>query len=114
MAAIVDFSYLEDMAEGKISFIHEVLSIFMDSTPKGLQELEKMVNENAGFEKIQKQAHFLKSSFGIVRVDGIHDRLQEIETLAREQKGREDINRMTDEIKGIFAEAEVLIKTKME
>ena len=114
MAEIVDFSYLEDMAEGKSSFIREVLSIFMDSTPKGLQELEKMVKDNDDFEKIQKQAHFLKSSFGIVKVEDIYDRLQQIEALAREQKGREDIHRMTDEISAIFAEAEVLIKAKME
>lgn len=114
MDTTVDFSYLEEMAEGKAEFVQQVLSIFMDNTPKGLVELEKMVQDNAAFDKIQKQAHFLKSSFGIVKVDKVHERLQKMETLAREQTNRPEIEALMTEIMQLFEEAETIIKKKME
>ena len=114
MTPIVDFSYLEELAEGKTEFIQQVLSIFMDNTPKGLVELEKMITTKASFDTIQKQAHFLKSSFGIVKANEVYERLQKIESLARTQSNRAEIETLMKEIKPVFNEAETLIKKKME
>ena len=114
MSTNVDFSYLEDMAEGKTEFMKQVLSIFMDNTPAGLVSLEKMVKDEDDLEKIQKQAHFLKSSFGIVKVEGLHERLQQMEAAAREKKDREQIKTLMNEIAAIFKDAEQIIKQKME
>lgn len=111
---MVDFSYLEDLAEGKAEFMQQVLSIFMDNTPKGLVELEEMVTGKFTFDKIQKQAHFLKSSFGIVKVNEVHGRLQKIESLAREQNNRAEIETLMEETKQLFKEAETIIKKKMK
>lgn len=114
MSSIVDFSYLEEMADGKADFVKQVLSIFMDNTPPGLKELEQMIQQEKDLETIQKQAHFLKSSFGIVKVEGMSERLQQIETLARENKERNTIEGIIKEATTIFAEAEGIIKRKME
>ncbi len=114
MSSIVDFSYLEDMAEGKAEFVQQVLTIFMENTPKGLKELEQLVSSRANFDKIHKQAHFLKSSFGIVKVEGLHERLQQMEINARTKKEREVIGELMLEITAIFDKAEPIIKAKME
>jgi len=113
MDAKVDFSYLEEMAEGKADFIKQVLTIFMDNTPKGLKDLEKLIKEKASFEKIQKQAHFLKSSFGIVKVEGMQECLQQMESLAREGKDRQQIEQLIKEAAAQFSKAEKIIKEKM-
>jgi len=114
MQTTIDFSYLEEMAEGKPEFMKQVLSIFMDNTPSGLLLLEKLVNDGDDMEKIQKQAHFLKSSFGIVKVGGMHERLQQMESLAREKKDREQIEALMNEITAIFKIAHDMITEKME
>lgn len=114
MDAIVDFSYLEEMADGKAEFVKQVLSIFMENTPKGLKELQEMVNKKQTFVKIQKQAHFLKSSFGIVKVVGMHERLQQMESMAREDKDRKAIENLMQEITALFDKAESIILKRME
>jgi HPt (histidine-containing phosphotransfer) domain-containing protein len=114
MDTIVDFSYLEEMAEGKKEFTQQVLTIFMDNTPKGIEELKTLVAKKAIYDKIQKQAHFLKSSFGIVKVEGMHERLQQMESIAREKKDRKAIDQLMQEITAIFEKAEPVIKQKME
>jgi len=109
----VDFAYLEDMAEGNQEFFKQVLAVFMDNTPAGLQKLEAMVVAKEDFESIKKQAHFLKSSFSIVQVIGMRERLQEIETLAGKEQNREIIEQATREAVAVFNQAEPEIIERM-
>jgi CheY-like chemotaxis protein len=111
---LVDFSYIMELSDGRADYIHQVLSIFMENTPAGLKELEQLVREAKDWDAISKKAHFLKSSVGIVKIQGLHERLQEIETLAREQKGMETIDRMLSEILVTFSKAEQIILEKMD
>ena len=110
---IVDFSYVMELAGDKPDYIRQVLTIFMENTPPGLKELERLVQGKKDWDKISKQAHFLKSSVGIVKVNGMHERLQQIESLAKEKKDRDVIVRLLDEIVATFSVAEEIIKEKM-
>ena len=110
---IVDFSALEEMAEGSEDFIRSVLAVFMDNTPEALKKLDVLVKEKAAFDEIKKQAHFLKSSFGIVQVAGVHAKLQEIESLALASSERGQIESITAEVVALFKEAAPVIKAKM-
>ncbi len=111
---VVDLSYVLELGEGKPEFVKEVLSIFMEHTPPGLKELEKYVRKGRSWDKISKQAHFLKSSVGIVRVEGMHDRLQKIETLAKEKRDKDVIVKLLDEIVITFSAAEKIITDKIK
>lgn len=72
---VVDFSYVMELGGSKPDFIRQVLSIFMENTPPGLKELEQFIRHGRSWEKISKQAHFLKSSVTIIKIKGMHERL---------------------------------------
>lgn len=111
---LVDLSYVEELAGNKPDYIYQVLSIFMDNTPTGLKELEQLVHETDDFEAISKQAHFLKSSVGIVKIRGMHENLQKIETLSKELKNKEVIMPFLNDTVETFREAEIFLNKKME
>jgi len=110
---VVDFSYVMELGGNKPDFIRQVLTIFMENTPPGLKELEQYIRHGKSWEKISKQAHFLKSSVTIVRIKGMHERLQQIETLAKEKKDKGVIVQLLDEIMITFEEAEKVISQKL-
>jgi len=103
-----------ELGGSKPDFVRQVLTIFMENTPPGLKELEQLTRKGrTNWEKISKQAHFLKSSVGIVKVNGMHERLQQIETLAREKRDKEIVVKLLDEIVATFSEAEKVILEKI-
>lgn len=103
-----------ELGGSKPDFVRQVLTIFMENTPAGLKELEQLIRKGrTNWEKISKQAHFLKSSVGIVKVSGMHERLQQIETLAREKRDKETVVKLLDEIVATFSEAEKIILEKI-
>jgi len=111
---IVDFSYVMELGGGRKDFVHQVLSIFMENTAPGLKELEQLVRNTDDWDAISKQAHFLKSSVGIVKVRGMQEHLHEIEILGKGKKDKAAIVRLLDEIVETFAEAEGVILEQME
>jgi HPt (histidine-containing phosphotransfer) domain-containing protein len=111
---IVDFSYIMELGGGRKDFVHQVLSIFMENTAPGLKQLEQLVRNTNDLEAISKQAHFLKSSVGIVKVRGMQEHLHEIEILGKEKKDKAAIVKLLDEIVETFAEAEGIILEQME
>jgi HPt (histidine-containing phosphotransfer) domain-containing protein len=113
-AHVVDFSYIIELSGGKPDFINQVLTIFMENTPPGIKHLEDLVRNTNKWDAISKQAHFLKSSISIVKIDGVHERLQRIELLAKEKKSKPEITKLLDEIIVTFTKAEILIKEMLE
>ena|SRR5690606_19020395 len=112
---VVDLSYVLELGGSKPDFIKQVLTIFMENTPSGLTDLAELIlKKTDNWEEISKQAHFLKSSFGIVNVKGMQERLQHIESLAKEKRDRPQIEKQLGEMQEIFARAEKIIVRKME
>ncbi len=111
---IVDFSYIEDLGSSKPDFIRQVLTIFMDNTPAGLKELEQLIRKGRSWDKISKQAHFLKSSVSVVKIRGMHEKLQQIESIAKEKNDKKTVIGLLDEITDTFQLAERIILEKME
>jgi HPt (histidine-containing phosphotransfer) domain-containing protein len=111
---IVDFSYVEELSGGKPEYMKQVITIFMDNTYPGVHELEKLIKSKADFEPISKQAHFLKSSVGIIKIKGMHDTFKEIEFLAKEKKGRDKIEKHLENILETFANVKPVLLAKMK
>ena len=111
---IVDFSYITELSNGKPEFMNQVLTIFMENTPPGLVELENLIRNTRKWDAISKQAHFLKSSVGIVKIHGMHERLQQIESIAKTKPDKLKVNQLLDEILDTFSRAEVIIRAKMK
>lgn len=86
--ALVDFSFLCELADNDSNYMHDVLDIFLSTMPDGLDQLRQHVDQ-CEWEHIAKQAHFLKSSVGVVKVGDVYDRLVQIE---KQAKAKEDID----------------------
>jgi HPt (histidine-containing phosphotransfer) domain-containing protein len=111
---LVDFSYIMELGGGKPTFIKQVLEIFLENTPPGINQLEQLIRNTNKWDAISKQAHALKSSVDIVKIHGMRDRFHQIELLAKDKKHKPLITKLLDEIISDFTKAEVIIRKKME
>ena len=80
---LIDLSYIRDISGNEPAYIHDIVGIFIDTMSNGLEKLEQLVYSNADDESIQKQAHFLKSSAGIVKVRDNYDHLVKIDAIMK-------------------------------
>jgi HPt (histidine-containing phosphotransfer) domain-containing protein len=111
---LIDLSYVEELAGGKPEYMKQVITIFMDNTYPGVDELERLIKSKAEFEPISKQAHFLKSSVGIIKIKDMYDTFKTIELLAKEKQGREEIERLLETVLETFTKAKPLLLAKMK
>src|SRR4051812_25496019 len=90
-AALLDLSFLYQLASNDSVYIYEVIVLYLKNVPDSLSNLERLVKETNDFDAIQKQAHALKSSAGIIKVRDMYDSLVAIETIAREHGDQKEI-----------------------
>ncbi len=91
---LVDFSYLEELSGEDPGYIATVLEIFLDTTPPGIYELDRLIKKTSDWDAIYKQAHFLKSGVTIVKIAGMFDQFAEIEQLGRRKEDRPRIEQL--------------------
>ena len=106
---LIDFDFLYTLAANDTTYVYEVVKLYLDTMPAGLERLDHSIKNASEYEVIQKQAHFLKSSASVVKVRGMYDQLIEIEILARQHTGRDEMNTKLDQILATFKEAHPLI-----
>jgi len=106
---IVDLGFLYELSANEPGYIFDVINLFMEVMPEGLNKLEAIAKTTDDFDAIHKQAHYLKSSAAIIKISGMYDDLAKIVSLSRENRGKEEIIERVDHILGNFKEAEPLI-----
>jgi len=111
--SIVDFSFLYEISDNDQQYIHDVIEIFLSTTPEGLEKLEDLIRNTKDWDAIYKQAHFLKSSVSIVKVKDMFDDLAKIEALAKQQSGMDEITSLLDKMLAIFKEAHPVLLEEM-
>jgi len=111
---ILDLSFLYNLSGNDTNYIHDVINLFLDVVPAGVTNLEQLIKDEADFDAIHKQAHFLKSSAAIIKIREVYDDLVRIVTLSREQKGREEIAERMKNLSANFNEAMPLILAEKE
>ncbi|HEY1033053.1 MAG TPA: Hpt domain-containing protein [Flavipsychrobacter sp.] len=109
MEPLIDLNFLQELSGGDAKYIYELLDIFLGTTPEGLETLEQLIRDTNDWEATYKQAHFLKSSVGIVKIRDMHQQLARIEELGRKQEGREEILQLLDKILATFREAHPIL-----
>jgi len=113
-APLIDFDFLYNLAANDTNYVYDVIKLYLDTMPGGIEKLEQLVRTESEFEVIQKQAHFLKSSASVVKVRSMHDNLIEIEMLARQHKDMDKITAKLDHIIETFKEALPVIVAERE
>lgn len=112
MEPLIDFSYLQELSGGDAKYLYELLDIFLGTTPDGLDKLEHLIRNTNDWEAIYKQAHFLKSSVGIVKIRDMHAQLLRIEELGRKEEGRPEIEELIGKIMVTFKEAQTVLEAE--
>lgn len=88
---LIDLSYIREISGDDEGYIREVVGIFVDTMSTGMPKLTDLIRNSGDFDGIQKQAHFLKSSAGIIKINGVYDNLVKIDTLSKQQTGLDEI-----------------------
>ncbi|RYD59494.1 MAG: hypothetical protein EOP56_01115 [Sphingobacteriales bacterium] len=101
----IDFSFLDGLSVTDDNFKREVINIFLANAPGSVEKLDEIVREEGEWEEIYKQAHYLKSSFSVIKISHINDLLQKIEQLAKKEVKRKEIEISTKELVAIFEKA---------
>jgi HPt (histidine-containing phosphotransfer) domain-containing protein len=101
----IDFSFLDGLSVTDDKFKREVINIFLANAPGSVARLDEIVRNQDEWEEIYKQAHYLKSSFSVIKISNINDLLQKIEQLAKKETKRDEIEAATKELVGIFEKA---------
>ena len=108
-APLIDFDFLYGLASNDKKYVHEVIKLYLDTMPAGLERLEQSIRSGGEYEVIQKQAHFLKSSASVVKVEGMYEDLIAIEALARQNTGLDEMVTRLDHMLSVFKHAQPVI-----
>jgi len=82
---LIDWTYIDDIADGSEEFKTELLETFVESTSKGLEQLEAAIASN-DYQAISRVAHFIKgsaSNLGIISIEAI---ARDLELIGLNQK----------------------------
>jgi hypothetical protein len=109
---LLDLSYLFEISFGDPKYVFDVLTLFIETFPPGLANLEKLIRETDDFDAIHKQAHTLKSSSSIIRIRGVYDDITAIDMLSRGGSGKEEIISRLDNVLFNFKKALPLIQAE--
>lgn len=111
-APLLDLSYLFEISFGDPRYVYDVLTLFIETFPPGLANLEHLIRETDDFDGIHKQAHTLKSSASIIRIREVFDDISRIDVLARSGTGKEEIIARLDNVLFNFRKALPLIQAE--
>ena len=96
-------------------FISDVLTIFLETMPEGLDKLNNLIQDESDWDAISKQAHFLKSSTSVVKVGDMFDKLYDIEKLTKISGTEiETIKIIFAEIQELFIQAHPILLSENE
>lgn len=102
---LIDFDFLNEIADGDPSYICDVIDIFIDTVPPGIENLSNLIKTGTDWDAIYKQSHALKSSLGIVKIGNLLDEMAGIELNAMAEKDTERARATLHKIVSIFNEA---------
>jgi HPt (histidine-containing phosphotransfer) domain-containing protein len=102
---LIDLSYINEISGGDEGYIREVVGIFVDTMASGMPKLTDLIRNSGDFDSIQKQAHFLKSSAGIIKITGVYDNLVKIDLLSKQRTGLDEIKQSLNVIITNYNEA---------
>ena len=111
---VVDFSFIYELSGNDKAYVYEVIKLYLDTMPSGLEKLEHFIRKTNDYEAIHAQAHFLKSSASVVKIKDMYDSLIEIDILGRQHTGKDEMIVKLDHILANFKEAYPLILAEKE
>jgi HPt (histidine-containing phosphotransfer) domain-containing protein len=108
-----DLSYLSSLANGSTEFIQQMISVFMEQTPKALDTIDKSM-ENKDWGSLAAVAHKIKPSFAFMGIKELESVICDIEDSARKQENLDTLPANIQKVKDTCAVAmkELEIKSR--
>ncbi|TYQ29152.1 response regulator [Pseudanabaena sp. UWO311] len=100
--SLIDWTYIDSIADGSEEFKAEILQTFFESTSESLAQLEQAIAEN-NYHKIAQIAHSIKgasSNLGMIPIAAIANDLQQV----GENQKEENIQEMFQKIQSLFSQ----------
>ncbi len=108
---LYDLSSFHEMASGNAGFFENIISSFINSTRKGINEINKNI-QSSNYPSIKISAHTVKPGFKMIGRDDIFEMLEQIEKLAVEQAEVKQILELSGKIEDIFNSIEIEMKKR--
>jgi CheY-like chemotaxis protein len=108
---LYDLSSFHEMASGNAGFFENIISSFINSTRKGINEINKNI-QSSNYPGIKISAHTVKPGFKMIGRDDIFEMLEQIEKLAVEQAEVKQILELSGKIEDIFNSIEIEMKKR--
>ncbi|WP_103670055.1 response regulator [Pseudanabaena sp. BC1403] len=94
--SLIDWTYIDSIADGSEEFKAEILQTFFESTSESLGQLEVAISEN-NYDEIARIAHFIKgasSNLGMIAIAAIANDLQQVGENQKEENMQEMFKKM--------------------
>lgn len=105
-----DLSYLKELDDDL--YVKEVISLFLESTPRLLHEIHNAI-DSEDWQTAFQQAHKLKSSAGLLKMERLLKCLSEIESRAKAKTDLITIKPWFESAKLAYESASVLLKKEL-
>lgn len=112
MPKIIDLQNLKVLSRHNLSFVREILEVYLSNTPRDMSNLAECV-EKEEWNDVRYYAHKLKSSSFTIGFDSGYKVYQEMETLIKEEGDMTEIPPLMAKAKSLCDQALVEVKIEL-
>lgn len=109
---ITNLQYLQELSEGNKSFIEEMLTIFINSIPQSVIEMQEALRVK-DWKTLNMTAHKIKPNFGFVGLKSCEQMLQRIEKNAGEMPDPVLLSELLNEVSSITEKCIIELKQEL-
>lgn len=92
-----DTSLVEQMSRGNRDFVVQILQVFTEDAPVALQKIRDGMH-TGDMHLVRSEAHSLKSSVKLLKVEGLTETVTAIEELAESGGDRAELQKQVDRL----------------
>lgn len=102
-APLYDFKLVEEIAGGDREFVKRMMSMFVDTIPALLSELQYSV-ENEEWDKTSKIAHRMKSTIDSMNIQSIKSEIRQMEANGKQRANLEAMPSLVEKVSNVLTE----------
>jgi len=99
---LYDLSMVQSVSGGDESFIKKMVSLFIETVPKNVDELN-MAFKQENWEQVSKLAHKLKSTVDSMGIRSLKTEIREVESFAKQKESLEKLPQLIEKINQVIA-----------
>jgi HPt (histidine-containing phosphotransfer) domain-containing protein len=106
-----DLSYLSSLANGSNEFIQQMISVFMEQTPKALDSIDNSLLKK-DWKSLAAVAHKIKPSFAFMGIKQLEPVIADIEDSCQKEQNLDSLSDKINEVRQVCKCAMVELEEK--